>query len=350
MKILVLKSHASIAAGERVGVALNSAELPEGCELVALNFELPADGSAPEWIELLPAGLTIQGRDGRAWLNDRPEGVIEAFRLDGRELPFDWEHSTELKAPKGEEAPASGWASQLEAREGGSIWAKVAWTPKGRASIEGREYRYISPVFVFEKDSGRVLRLTSAALTNQPNLRLSALNRQQPTKEKRTMELAQLLALLGLPAGTTLEQALNHIRKMQGDLQTALNSVNSPSLDKFVPRADFDQMKTRALNAEQAAAEQKKAEQEIAINSEIDGALKAGKIAPASKDYYVAMCRKEGGLDAFRDFLKTAPEIGKPSGMDTRTPPAAGVALNAEEKQICASLGISEEEYRKANA
>lgn len=315
--------------------------------VMALNFEMPQDGSAPEWIELLPAGQTIVGRDGRTWINDKPDSVLAAFAAEGKDLPIDWEHSSELKACKGEEAPAAAWIKQLEVRADGSTWARVEWTPRGTASVMNREYRYLSPVFKYDRSTGRVMRITSCGLTNQPNLFLDALNRAQP-KEEPTM-LKRLLLLLGMPETTSEEAALNHITSIKGDLATALNSAASPPLDKFVPKGDYDLALNRATDAEGKLTAQAKATLETAINSEIKGALKLGKITPGTKDYHVAQCQQEGGLDRFKAFVAAAPITAGDSNLDKKIPGATDTALNAEEQKVCTALGISEEDYRKAN-
>ncbi len=168
-----------------------------------MNIELQADGTVPEWIQLLPAGGVVKGRDGRTWINDRPENILAAFQAEDKDLPIDWEHASELKAPRGDQAPAAGWLKEMELRNG-EIWGLVEWTAKAIEQIKNREYRYISPVFVYEKESLRIIRITSAGLTNQPNLHLAALNKEnnkhQDRKEK-FMELAQLLA-----AGTSVNR------------------------------------------------------------------------------------------------------------------------------------------------
>ena len=58
----------------------------------------------------------------------------------------------------------------LEWEEGRGLFAGVDWTDKARAHIRAGEYRYISPVFAFDRQSGAVLRLICAALTNHPAL------------------------------------------------------------------------------------------------------------------------------------------------------------------------------------
>ncbi len=328
--------------------ALHRTALPDGCELIALNFEMPPDGSVPEWIELIPGGQIIGGRDGRTFINDMPDEVVDALLVDAKDIPLDWEHSTELCAPEGKPAPAAAWIKDLEVRDGGAIWGRVEWTEKGRASVAGKEYRYISPVFIYEKETLRIKRITSAGLTNQPNLRLQALNHQQHESNKEnTMNWKQLLAKLGLAEDATVDQALNAIGSLQTDLATATNRAATPSLDKFVPRADYDATLTRAANAEQKLTDIETATLETSINSEVDEALKAGKIAPVSKDYYLGMCRQEGGLEQFQEFIKTAPVIAADTNLDGKRPAGDGKSLNAEEQQVAAMFGNSAEDIQK---
>jgi phage I-like protein len=312
----------------------------------ALNFELAVDGAPPEWIEILSAGQIVQGRDGRAWINDRPDIVIQAFVAEGKDLPIDWEHSTELKAPVGEQAPAAGWIKELQIRDGGSIWGRVEWTPNGAESLMNKEYRYLSPVFRYEIDSRRIFRITSCGLTNQPNLFLNALN-SAINKEDQNMNLQELLASLGLPATATFQDAMNRITAMKGEHATALNQAQNPPLDKFVPRGDYDTALNRATAAETDLKKIKDTQLETAINSEIDQALKDGKITPATKGYHVAQCRMEGGLERFKEFVKAAPVIGGDSGLDNKDPNKNGTALNAEELKIAGMFGNSAEDIKK---
>lgn len=327
--------------------ALNGMELPEGCESVALNFELPSDGSVPGEIELLQSGERIVGRDGREWVNDNPQAVIESLNARGVDLVIDFEHATELKSPNGDQAPAAGWVRDLELRDNGSIWGKVSWTPRGLAAVANREYRYLSPVLLYESISRRIRSLSSIGLVNKPNLFNAALNRQQQPEQKEQDMIKKILLKLGLAETATEEQALNALSILQTDLQTARNRAETPSLDKFVPRADYDQVLGRATNAEQALNEKTKADLETAINAEVDTAVQAGKVTPATKEFYVGMCRQEGGLESFKKFVSAAPVICDPSKLNGKEIPADGKALNAEQKQIAELFGNSEDDLNK---
>lgn len=311
----------------------------------ALNsMTLPVAEPVPSWVSLLPAGDVV-GRDGRAWINDIPDAVIAAFTESGLDIPVDFEHATELKAPKGEHAPAAGWIKELQSRNG-ELWGRVEWTEKGRAAVSSKEYRYLSPVIVYDRATSRIVQLISVGLTNRPNLHLPALNRQQQ-QEESPMELEQLVSALGLPAGTTFAAALNHISQMKTSLVTALNAAQSPSLDKFVPKADYDLALNRATTAEGKLEAQAKEALETAINSEIDAALKAGKITPATRDYHVAQCRQEGGLDRFKAFCQAAPTVAGESNLDGKKPGDTDTALNAEEVKVATMFGNTAEDIKK---
>ncbi len=318
-------------------VALNGAELT---------------GGVPGWVELVPAGK-VTGRDGRGWENGNPQAVIERFLNSGVDLPIDVEHATELKAPKGEPAPAAGWVKGLEARDG-AIWGRVEWNQTGQDLVGGKAYRYLSPVILYDRKSGEIAGLTSVGLTNRPNLHLSALNQQGESSpqgqdpEENSMDMKVLLAAVGLPETATEAEALNAIGKLKSDLASAANSsAASADLAKFVPRGDYDAALARATNAEAVLAEQKRIALETAINSEIELALKAGKIIPATVDYHKAQCQQEGGLDRFKEYVAAVPAMGGPSGLDGKEPEGAGMAMNAEEAQIAAMFGNSVEDLRK---
>jgi phage I-like protein len=287
----------------------------------ALNLAL--DGTLPEWIQLLPAGPSIQGADGRAWTLDDPAALITAFQQRATPLVVDWEHASEHRAPQGLEAPAAGWIDQLEVLDG-AIWGHVEWTPKAAQQIQAREYRYLSPVFTYRKDTLQVVALTSVALTNQPNLDLQALNR----KECPMPLPAALCQALDLPETAEVELAVARVQTLNLALNTAQSLAATPPLEKFIPRADYDAVLARAANAEQQLTELGRTQRAAEITALIDRGLKEGKISPATTDYYTAMCGYEGGIDQFKAFLDKAPAlIGPPTALNAAKTPE-GKALN----------------------
>lgn len=315
---------------------------------IALNTDLSAalaNGQAPEWVELIPAGPTVTGRDGRQWLFDEfaQQLVQSSFTERAIELPIDWEHATQHKAPKGEEAPAAAWVKQLDVRDA-ALWGQVEWTARAAEQVVSKAYRFLSPVFDFDPDTGRIARLVSAGLTNKPNFLLTALNHE--TLETPPVKISPaLLALLGLAETATEDQAIAAATQLKATAQ-ASNS-EQPNLAQFVPRPDYDALMQRATNAEQALATLKKDEHEKAVETELVAASKAGKITPATLEYHRASCSDQAGLERFRAFVGAAPVVADTSDLGERQAPKTATALNAEEQAMCLQLGVDPVEFAK---
>lgn len=304
-----------------------------------------ADGDAPEWVQLIPAGPGIRGVDGRVWTMTDAGRIVETFRNRGVELPIDIEHATQVKGARGEEAPAVGWIHDMQARDGG-LWGKVSWTPRGEALLRDRAYRYLSPVFSAGRRTGAVTRLVSAGLTNNPNLDLVALNRQGAEPESVDMD-EDVLEALGLNADASAADAVAAIGKLKAAESAARNRARTPSLDAFVPRKDYDRLVRRVHDFEAAD----KARGDAAIEAAVDAAIEAAKITPADRDFYIASCRAEGGLERFGTFIESKPEIAPESGLDGKTPGAGATsALTEEELAACRALGLSEDDFTAAKA
>lgn len=334
----------------------------QDAQLLALNFELPTDGTVPDWLELLPAGEIVTGRDGRTWRNPEPGSVVQRTLDLGRDTPLDWEHATELKAPKGERAPAAAWIKELQVRDG-AIWGRVEWTDAGRASVANREYRYISPVFHFHRDTRVIQRITSAGLTNSPNLFITALNQSgNGPEEDLPVKLSEAIRkVLALNEDATDEDAVKAINQMQAakqaaeedkakaeaDKETALNRA-TPGLDKFVPRADYDVAVNRSNELQAQLDARQKDEQEAQIETAINAALDARKITPSTAEYHKAQCRQEGGLERFKEYVEAAPQIAADTDLDKREHDKdKQTALNQEEQRAAEMFGNSAEDLKK---
>ena len=275
----------------------------------AVTIALAAEGGAPGEIVLMPAG-NILARDGRTFVNDDPAAIVAAFIANNADLPIDLEHASEIKAPKGEAAPAVGWIKKLVARDGG-ISATVEWTEDGARYLTSKAYRYISPAFAHDKAAPfRIKRIVSAGLTNQPAFQLPAL--ASHNKEEDIMDRASIATSLGLAsaaADTDIVEAIASLKRR----------AEQPDPQKFVPKTDLDAALTRATAAEQKLTERDKTDRETKIVSAIDQAVKDGKIAPASKDHYHALCRSEGGLEQFEKLVATLPKLTGASTVDNQT-------------------------------
>jgi len=310
----------------------------------ALCFAL--DGSVADWIELIPAGPDVAGIDGRAWINDDPDAIVAAFQRRHRPLVIDWEHATEHRAPQGLDAPAAGWIDQVENRNG-AIWGHAEWTAKASAQIADKAYRFLSPVFLYDKKSTRIIALTSVGLTNTPNLTLTALNREE-SEESSVSLLNGLRVALDLSGEPSEEHCLSAVRALKADLATARNRAETPPYEKFIPRADYDAALTRASNAEEKLKAMEIEKRDAQISELIEQALKDAKITPPSKDYHTAMCRTEGGIEAFKDLMtKTPALLNQESALDKKKPEGTGTSLNAELQQVASMFGNSADDLRK---
>lgn len=327
---------------------------------------LSETGEPPDWVQLVPAGKNIKARDGRKFSNAKPEDVVKAFEGSSLDLPIDFNHSSESRDER--PAPAAGWIVELEIREG-EIWGRVEWTRLGIEALRNKEYKYISPAF-YQSKTGLVLELVSAGLTNRPALDLPSLasadnqnNGGSDRPMEQNMDLSKLLALLGLSADAKMEDILLAVAtlKLEGEksatkldeVEKALAKAQTPSLDEFVPRADHDVVVARAETAEKQLAEQKEKAQNDKIEVVVAEAMKAGKVTPANKDFYVETCKQEGGLERFQAFVKNAPVVGPgdntSKSLDKRSPPAGDKdRLTDRERKIIQECGISEEAFLKS--
>jgi phage I-like protein len=315
-----------------------------------------SEGKLPEWVELVPAGNEVNAVDGRKFRNTSPDKIVAAFNKYGLSLPVDYEHATEKKAPVGDEAPAAGWITSLENRAG-AIWGKIEWTPRGAASLASKEYRFISPAFLMSK-VGEIFELVSAGLTNKPAL--TQLPQLANVHEGEHMD-KQLCEALGLKEDASMEEVLSAIGalkagKMKSEeegkaavasaqqLKAELASAQAPDLTKFIPRADYDAVLARADGAEKTLAAQKAEGLQKDVDAEIDAALKAGKITPATADYHRASCSAEGGLAKFRDFVKVAPVIAPDSNLDDKAKPGSKQpAMDDTLREVARRCGLTDD-------
>lgn len=248
--------------------------------------------AAPEWVQVLPIGPHIEARDGRKFILTNPAALLANLRAKTAELAMDVEHATEIKAPKGEEAPAQGWAKEYDLRADG-IWAKIDWTPGGAKKVADKEYRYVSPA-IRHTPSGEIVSLSSFALTTQPALVMPALASDQRRKPNLQLDpkpmstlLSRLVAALGLTAAAT-----------EDDVVTAATTQVSLARDardpkKLVPAADLETALARAVTAEGKLAEVETAGVKAKAEATVDEAIAAGKIAPASREHWISLCAEK---------------------------------------------------------
>jgi len=296
---------------------------------VALCFEGKA---LPEWVELVPPGPILRGHDGRTWRLDDPHKLVAAFNARALSRPFDINHSTFIKAPRGEDAPAVGWIEELAIRKG-RVVGRVAWNADGEQAIRGRKYRYVSPSFHFDA-AGNVTEIVGAGLVNTPNFTLPALN-----SETRPMFEA-LFKRLGLAEDATEIDAIAAVDRLM-----SAQNAQGPDPAQFVPRAQYELALNRATAAEAEIASGMDARLTAEAKAVVDQAIKDHKIAASSRDYHLANCSDAAGLASFAAMVNCASVPLPNIGLHRRAHVEGRVALNAEQREVAANMGISEKAF-----
>ena len=351
--------------------------------MVALTAEATTStgfGETTGRIQLFPLG-EFSARDGRpgkvkgatakSWrlTNEDAQALIKRWGQRATRVVVDYEHQTHLSDTNGQPAPAAGWIVGLELTSDG-LYAAVEWTDRARAAIRAKEYQYISPVFFWDKTTGAVLELVSVGLTNNP-----ALDGMEPAQAKTEggilhMDkiLAMLRKLLGLPdaadeaactaalAALPQENLLALLKSKDDALtatQTALAAAKAtpPDTAQYVSMATFSTVQSEAAQLRAKVAELEGAQSVAALSAEIDAALKDGRLAASVKDWAIDMAKNNP--DTLRAFLRAAPPIpalaGQQSAANGQPGDGAGLAaLTADDKYVCAQLGMTEADFLKA--
>lgn len=269
----------------------------------------------PDWVHLLPLG-SVQTVDGRGpYIVEDAEAIIAASMAEGGDLLVDLDHATDKLAPQGWPAPAHGWIKEMQAREDG-VWGRFAWNKAGRAMLEDRAYRGISPV-IYHDANKRVHAIGRASLVNRPNLLgLAVLNSvNDPTKEDSMSLMERLAKTLGLKPTATEDELLSALetriaaksdtkhdsaaQSALGEIGVALgvagddpkailNAVKAVSADAatLVPALQ-SQVEELSTKLETLTTEGKKARSEAFIDGEIAN-LSMG-LNSANRDEFIAM-------------------------------------------------------------
>lgn len=116
-------------------------------------------------------------------------------------------------------------------------------------------------------------------------------------------------------------------------------------IDPTVHQQALDQVKT--LGAE--IASMKAAGHKAEVDALLEGALTAKKISPAQRATYEALSATAEGFAQVKTLIETLGAGLAPSGLDDKRPQGGVATLSAMDRQIMAEMGLSEEDYRKAN-
>ncbi|MDR7024385.1 phage protease [Pseudomonas peli] len=351
--------------------------------LAACSFSL---GSVADdntiWLQVTPAGhfTPADGREIKvpSWHINQAiaSKVIERFHSTKTRRVVDYEHQTLRKEENGQPAPAAGWYTDLQWREGEGLFAQVQLTARAAQYIAEGEYQYFSPVFAYHKITGDVLDVQMGALTNAPaidgmqelSLRAAAsFGCFDDSSEENPVNplLLALIAALGLAENTTEEQAVAALSAHTTNLRNALgldDKANGDALiaactglkakaaistdpSKFVPLSVVDGMKVElaALTARLGERDEKD------LESQITGALEDGRLHNSMEGW--ARDLGKSNRAALTAYLDTAAPIaaltrsqtqGKPPVPDEKT------GLTQEEQAVCSQMGLTAEQFKAA--
>lgn len=351
--------------------------------IAALTFDVSAS-SAPS-AQLLPAGV-FRAEDGRphnlpGWrLNETVAArVLARARQRKNRFVIDYEHQTQAAETNGQPAPAAGWFSpeDLEFRpDQGLFAARVEWTPRAKAFIDNKEYRYLSAVFGYDEATGDVLFLMCAALTNTPALdgmnevAITALSARAaqffqadpdtattpsvgtpPETASMNPVLKALLAALGLAESATETEAMAALTliktqaAMVDGLQTQVAALKSTSPDpaRFVAIEKYNELNTQLVQLKSADVERQ-------VEDILTKAKAEGKLVPAAE----AVWREVGKADVaqLKRLVESTPAnpalAGQQQTSGQQQVSGGGQELDEATLAVCKRMGITPEQYKGA--
>lgn len=351
-------------------------------------------------IQLLPDGA-FSARDGRP--GSLTDGALSVWTLSpavasallerwhGRTTPLviDYEHQSLNTRQNGQPAPAAGWIESLGYTAGQGLFAGVRWTDNAVAFIEQDEYRYISPVFSFDPQTGVVLELKGAALTNTPALDGLATvatsedfgdvlraapsapdatdtrpQGQHPKTEMHMTLLERLKALLGLPETATEEDILAELDTLEALLASETISEDEPETSETSGMRDQSATKpaTRKKNRRKTTActlsdlllgmlsgNHTDGTEHVALARDIETALADGRLTRGLLGWAQALGQRNPV--ALKKYLEASIPLAALTSSQTanRKELFGGMpnvsALSDEERFVCEQLGMKEDAY-----
>lgn len=334
------------------------------------------------WLQVTPAGhfTPADGREIKvpSWhINQAVASkVIERFHSTKNKRVIDYEHQTLRKEENGQPAPAAGWYTDLQWREGEGLFAKVQLTARAANYIAEGEYQYFSPVFLYHPTTGDVLDVQMGALTNAPaidgmqelSLRAAASfgcfddsSEENPVNQL----LLALIAALGLAENTTEEQAVAALSAHTANLRKALgldDKANGDALiaactglkakaaisvdpSQFVPVSAVAGMQAdiAALTARLGERDEKD------LEGQITGALEDGRLHKSMEGW--ARDLGKSNRAALTAYLDTAAPIAALTRSQTQGQPPVPdetTGLTTDELAVCSAMGVTPEQFKAA--
>lgn len=257
------------------------------------------------------------------------EKIMAAYSRAGIDLMVDYDHQS-LDGTSNQK-PAAGWA-KLYLKEDG-LYASVEWTPKAKAMLESKEYKYFSPAVEYDKDEDcdceddeedceceyKMVRMLPIALTNTPALyNIQALVNSSSGKYTNTRSIDKN-ALIKKDGSKMAEETKEKTEKELAELQAHVETLKAQRL-------------------------------EMEIGLALDKATAEGRLAPAKRAEFSAI-GKELGTKALTLMLSQLPVAVKQNTNavveKVEEPSAPTIQLSEFEQQICENRGYDPEMFIK---
>jgi len=213
---------------------------------IALAACLISLGKNTGEIQLFPAGKfdapmgSLLGAGPWQLTETGAKQLIAAVGLRQNDILIDYEHQSLTANKEGHSAPAAGWIKpdSLIWKDTGLYAQNPDWKDKAATMINADEYRYLSPVFSYDKKTGEVLNIFSIALTNTPGIdgmtaisvaaaMTAYLTNQQDTPMEIDELMERLRYLLNLPLTTTPAEMAGELDKLKAMIGTEAVAATS---------------------------------------------------------------------------------------------------------------------------
>lgn len=309
-----------------------------GISVCAINRATESEG-----FQIFPAG-EFRSVDGRpetapAWEVKNPTALLKRIFAHKTDILVDYEHRTLLSTEDGLANPAAGWIkpADIEWAANGLFTRAVQWTPKAQGYIDTKEYRYLSPVFSYNKTTGEVLDLLHIALTNNPALDclpgvIAAASRAFGDVPMTNPEILKALGLAPEADDAAVLKAIADLKSSNAE-QTAQAELSRKNHDLLLKSINEVNSNVAALTRKTETSER-----QVLI------AANARKLPESLKAWAESI-----DIATLTSFLASAPEI-VPAGLQTEnTPPKddTKAELTHEEIAMCSRLGLTKEDYLK---
>lgn len=281
---------------------------------LALARQIGPDTSLPEtmdenrrqWVHLFPWGDVILG-DGRGpfRLTDENAALVMAqWEQQNREQLVDYEHLSDEDLPsESRDSKAAGWIQEQAIISGDGIlmssektfsdsevlfpgdetrpglWGLIQWTPAMAEMIASREYKYISPILYYAGDTGDLIRIAGAGVTNVPAIeQLKAVAAKQRDREEDMADKVE--------AWKTTASALGIQAANEDEFNKALAALK----ERAKAADDLEQqLATEKAEREKVEAEAKANAAKQAATDKVVAAIGEGRIPEGAKESYIEM-------------------------------------------------------------